>query len=608
MDLGKVLLDLVVVLLAARLAAEGAERLRQPAVLAEIAIGIVIGPSALRLIEPGSALTVVGELGALLLLFEVGRQMDLDDLRHVGGASLRVAVIGVAVPMALGYAGMRMAGVSSAPAIFLAGGITATSVGITARVFGDLRALARVEARTVLGAAVADDVIGLLVLTAVVGAVSGTGVRPGSVAAMTALAVAFVGGAAVFGSWLVPRLLDGLTSRARAEGTVLTVGLVLALGFARAAVAVQLAPIVGAFVAGMAVGRSDAAADLHRRLAPLGQLLIPVFFLQIGLDARLSAFADPWVLAVAGILTLVAVAGKLVSGLGAGGRQDRLLVGAGMVPRGEVGLIFAALGLQNGVLDPRTYGVLLAVVLATTVITPPWLRRRLERIRRDAVTVASAAIEPPQGWLRTTGSEVELAGEPPPALAGLLALRAALLCRHRRPGRRLVGWLAEQSKEPQHWNEQVREAFFDLLLDGTERSWLLLEVGQMLPALSPDLAAAIGRRPRDPFALEPAGSVRFPVLEGLREVRSSRDQAVQAWEGLKDHRPAALAALVRSVTSGRRDAEAAAAALRAGGGGERHGDLGASQAGHPVGAGRGRPRPPRSVRSPGPGPGRPAEA
>src|SRR5438093_2625276 len=205
MDTSSLLLPLAVALLAARAAAELAERFRQPAVLAEIAAGLVLGPSVLGIVHGNDVIRSLGELGAVLLLFEVGLHMDLKELRRVGRAAMQVATIGVVTPMALGYPVLRAFGVSPRISIFLAAGITATSVGITARVFSDLRALASVEARTVLGAAVADDVMGLVILAIVVGAQGSHGVAAGSLVGTVALALGFLVVATAVGVWLVPR-------------------------------------------------------------------------------------------------------------------------------------------------------------------------------------------------------------------------------------------------------------------------------------------------------------------------------------------------------------------------------------------------------------------
>jgi Kef-type K+ transport system membrane component KefB len=558
-DIERVLLELLVVLLAARVAAEIAERLRQPAVLGEILMGILIGPSVLGVAGKTDAIRLLGEIGVILLLFEVGRQMDLVELRRVGGASLRVAAIGVAVPMALGFVALRAMNIDGSGALYIAAGITATSVGITARVFGDLRALGSAEARTVLGAAVADDIIGLLILTVVTRSVTGGGVDAASLAGIIGAAIGFVVLATVLGSWIAPRFLDRVSQSARTEGTVMALGLVVALGFARLASAARLAPIVGAFVAGLAVGRSNVADDLHRRLTPLGHFFIPIFFLQIGIETKVGVFAKPAVLGVAAVLSVVAVVGKLVSGFGVrGGTADRLLVGVGMIPRGEVGLIFASLGLSRGVLSARNYAVLLVVVLVTTLVTPPWVRRRIVRARRGAFGERVAVIEPEGGWLRIDDAEVELAAEPSPVLAARIALDAAVACAGRRPGPLLGEWLASAAGEPVEWDEQLRRAFFRLLREGNERSWRFLDVTGMLTPLLPTLAAALRKRPRDPFDLDTATELRLGVLEDIHELLRGADPATRVWTRSDMKDLVLLAALVRSVTERQGDAAALA--------------------------------------------------
>lgn len=549
-DFGRVLLDLVVVLIAARLAAEVAERLGQPAVLAEIVIGLLVGPSVLRLVAADSqTLSLLGEIGVVLLLFEVGRQLDLGELRRLGGAALRVATIGAVVPMALAYPAMRLLGIEGNAALFLAAGITATSVGITARVFGDLRALATPEARIVLRAAVADDVMGLLVLTLVVRVVDAGGADAASRIGMVVAAVGFVVVATVIGALYAPRLLDHLTMRARTDGTVMTLGLVAALGLARLAQVARLVPIAGAFVAGLIVGRSEHADDLKRRLTPLGQFFIPIFFLKIGVDMKLGVFGEVDVLGIAAVLCAIAVAGKIVAGLGAArGSADRMLVGAGMIPRGEVGLIVASLGLSRGVLDARTYVVLLIVILASSLVTPPWIRALVRRARRAAFDARTVVIEPSGGWLRT-GDVVDLAGEPspPPPLGPRIALEAAVACATQQPGNRLMQWLASVPREGPAWDHDLRARLIDVLRHGSERSWRFLDVTGMLDMMLPDVAAALRRRPRDPFEMDPGGAHRFDALDRLHGLLRSNDEAAHAWESIERQDLVLLAALARGA-------------------------------------------------------------
>lgn len=545
METGRIILELLVVLAASRIAAEVSERARQPAVLGEILLGIVIGPSVLGIAGGSGALSLLGEIGVILLLFEVGRQMDLAELLRVGGASLRVAVIGVVVPMFLGYVVMRALGVGSTGALFIAAAITATSVGITARVFGDLRALAMSEARTVLGAAVVDDVIGLLILTVVTRIADGDHLNAASIVGLAVAAIGFVAIATIVGTWIAPKLLEGVSSRARTDGTLMALGLIVALGFARLAEVAQLAPIVGSFVAGLAVGRSNVAEDLHRKLTPLGHFFIPIFFLQIGIDTHVRTFADGDVLTKAGILCVVAIVGKLVSGLGASG--DRVLVGAGMIPRGEVGLIFASLGLSRGVLDAQTYAILLLVVLVSSLVTPPWVRRRIEGARKRAFELHADAVAPPNGWLTSDLREVELAADPPPVLAPTIAFDAAIACATRRPGSRLVEWCSNVPLGDLEWTAALRGRFLTLLREGNDRSWRFLDTTGMLSRTLPVLDAAVRARPRDPFDLEPTGTLRWTVLEDLKRVVDGEPAAYQIWAKTARQDLVLMGALARSV-------------------------------------------------------------
>jgi len=252
--------------------------------------------------------------------------------------------------------------------------LTATSVGISARVFGDLRALATVEARTVLGAAVADDVIGLIILTVVVRLVEVGSVSPSEVAVVVVVAIGFLVVSLLVGVRMVPPLFGLISRHGRSAGTMVALALAFALAFALAvaelASAAKLAPVIGAFVAGVALARSPVSDRVRRELAPVGHLFVPVFFLQIGIDTDIGQFIEPSVLGIAGVLLIIAVGGKLVSAVGMfSAPGDRVLVGIGMMPRGEVGLIFAAIGLRQGVFGEDIYAALLLVVLVTTLLT-----------------------------------------------------------------------------------------------------------------------------------------------------------------------------------------------------------------------------------------------
>ncbi len=519
-----VLLHVLVVLVAAKVAAEVAERVGVPAVVGEILAGVLIGPSALGLVGGDAVLSVLGQLGVILLLLQVGMEMDLAELGAVGRSSITVALIGVAVPFAAGGGMGVLVGMSGQEALFVGAALTATSVGITARVFNDLGALATVEARTVLGAAVADDVIGLVILTVVVKVVSGDTVSALSVVGVVALAIGFLVITTVIGVRLAPQVFALVQRHSRSAGTLVGLALAFTLGVAELAEVAGLAPIVGAFVAGISLSRCRAADRIRRDLAPVGHLFIPVFFLQIGIDADVGRFADPAVLALAGALLAVAVITKLVSAAGLLGRGDRLLVGIGMIPRGEVGLIFAAIGLRQHVFGDDLYAALLLVVLATTLFTPPALRWRLGRLRAR-VRAAAPQSAPPGGWLKVhtagIGGEsdrtVELAGEPPLADALTVALQAALACETRQPGSRLLSWLGDLPDERLPWNAEARRRLLELLAGGGPRSWRFLAVTGILNRALPELAEALRRRQADATQVDPLEALRWPTLARLRE-------------------------------------------------------------------------------------------
>lgn len=520
MSVTRVLLDILVVLFAAKMAAEVAERVGMPAVVGEILAGIVIGPSALGLVGGDDVLRTLAELGVILLLFDVGLEMDLAELAAVGRASMSVATVGVVVPFFAGYGVSLALGMDGNEALFVGAALTATSVGITARVFGDLRALGTVEARTVLGAAVADDVMGLVILTVVVRIATTGSVSVGGVGTVVAVAVAFLVLTTAVGIRTAPRLFAFLARVSRSSGTLVALALAFALACAELAHAAKLAPIVGAFVAGVCLGRSPAADRVRRELTPVGHLFIPVFFLQVGIDAELGTFAHADVIATAAALLVVAVLGKLVSALGLGRAPgDRLLVGVGMIPRGEVGLIFATIGLREHVFGEDVYGSLLLVVLVTTLMTPPLLRWLLLRRQARAVGGGSTA-EPPDGWLRIgteRGSAVELAGDPPPQLALEIGLEAALRCATHPPGPRLLDWLGSLPDQPLRWTPPARARLFEVLENGGARTWRFLSLTGLLDRAIPELGEALARRQADPFELDPTGALRWHRLSRVLE-------------------------------------------------------------------------------------------
>ena len=385
-DLALILGNLLIIIIVARLAAELAELIKIPAVLGEIIAGIIIGPSALGLIDPIKNLDVanmvllLGEIGVILLLFQVGLEMDLGEMAKVGKPALLVALIGVLVPFAAGFGVASAFGESGEISLFIGAALTATSVGITARVLGDLRALALRESRIVLGAAVADDVLGLIILTVVVKVVTEGSISASVVFETIGLALGFLVITGLLAIYVIPKAFTRIDRVAKSSTTIVAISFALTLAFSLLANQAKLAFIIGAFMAGLAVGRSQQHERIAEGLNPLGHIFIPVFFASIGINADLDAMFQPSVLALATVLTVVAIIGKLIAGFGIGRSPgDKLLIGIGMIPRGEVGLIFASIGLSKGILDDELYGALLLMVLVTTLITPPLLRLKLAK-------------------------------------------------------------------------------------------------------------------------------------------------------------------------------------------------------------------------------------
>jgi len=524
MDIAEILRHILIVLIAAKVAAEVAERIGIPAVVGEIVAGVAIGPSLLNVVGSGGGdevLRTLGELGVILLLLDVGLEMDLRELGKVGRTSFLVATVGVVAPMLLGIGAMELMGESFNTSLFIGAALTATSVGITARVFGDLKALATTEARIVLGAAVADDVMGLVVLTVVVRLVAQGSVSILSVAGIVAVAVAFLVVGGLGGLRLGPPLFSLIERVSRSSGTMVALALAFTLGFAQLAEAAKLAPIVGAFVAGIALSKARQAPQIRRELSSVGHLFIPVFFLQIGIDADISSFIKGSVLRDAGVLLAVAVIGKLISPLGAiGAPGDKVLIGLGMLPRGEVGLIFATIGLQQGVLGPDLYAALLLVVLVTTLATPQLLKLRYAKLRGDVVLTSTAPDTPAPngGWLRVERDEVDLAGRPPDALAVPLGLDAAMALARRRPTQALFDWLSDAAPASVRWDDHLTAKLLDIIEFGNARSWRFLETSGVLERGLPEIAEALQRRARDPFSLDPLQGHRFMALERRRQL------------------------------------------------------------------------------------------
>jgi Kef-type K+ transport system membrane component KefB len=381
----ELLIGLVIVWLAAKVAGETMERVGQTAVLGELLAGVIIGPGVLGLVHESPILHSLAELGIVILLFEVGLESDLSGLLKAGVQATLVALVGVVLPFAVGFGVMWVLGEPSLVAVFVGAALTATSVGVTARVLSDLGRLQDAAAKVVLGAAIVDDVLGLIILAVVTGVVQTGTVSLGGVVWLTAKAGLFLLLAIVLGIRLAPRLV-GFVSGLRTRGTLIVYSVVFAVSLAAVADAMGFATIIGAFAAGLVLASTERRAHIEERIRPVSDLLVPIFFVTIGMKvdpAVLNPFAPDGQFLVAMVLAVVAIAAKLASGLVVYQRGVRRWpVGVGMIPRGEVGLIFAGIGLAAGVIPAGLYAALVVMVMLTTFVAPPWLKALYRDKRR----------------------------------------------------------------------------------------------------------------------------------------------------------------------------------------------------------------------------------
>ena len=413
--LAGVLLSLVVIYLASKLGAETAKRFDFPPVLGELVAGVIVGVSALHLIifpESGlsaadsavmtvlqwinhlspAALTsiyesqsevisVLAELGVIILLFEIGLESDLRQLKEVGTQAVIVACVGVAVPFAAGTVGLMMLfNVPAIPAIFAGAALTATSIGITSKVLSELGQLKSKEGQIIVGAAVIDDVLGIIVL-AVVASLAKTGeIDVANVIYLIVSATAFLIGSILLGG-IFNKTFVAIVEKLKTRGNVVMPAFIFAFFMAFLGNAIHLEAILGAFAAGLVLDETDARNELDELVKPIADLLVPIFFVTVGARADLGVL-NPTVpenragLLIAAFLMVVAIVGKVVTGWAVFGQPgiNRLAIGVGMIPRGEVGLVFAGIGSASGVLDKPLEVSIIIMVILTTFLAPPFLR------------------------------------------------------------------------------------------------------------------------------------------------------------------------------------------------------------------------------------------
>jgi Na+:H+ antiporter len=403
--ISRVLFTLGVLLPSAKLSGWSAEKLRQPAVLGELLAGMVIGNlglagfDGLEYLKTDEALEILASLGVVLLLFEIGLESSLASLMKVGVSSLLVASVGVILPFALGWivSAALLPDHSYYVHAFIGAALCATSVGITARVLRDIGRLQSREAKIILGAAVIDDVLGLIILAIVTGMIaaagSGRAFTIGSIAWLIVKVLVFLAGSLAAGLFLVPRVLRQ-AAKAESEGMLFALSLAFCFLLAYVSALMGLAPIVGAFAAGLILESapwneyvSEGERSLEDLLHPVSAFLVPLFFVQMGLKMDVAWLARLDVLGLAAALTAAAIIGKQACGVAAVERGlNRLALGIGMIPRGEVGLIFAGIGLTLSVggeriVDDATFAAILVMVMLTTVISPPLLQWSFRRSR-----------------------------------------------------------------------------------------------------------------------------------------------------------------------------------------------------------------------------------
>lgn len=413
--LAGVLLSLVVIYLASKLVGELCARINLPPVLGELIGGVVVGISVLNLLvfsgadgdithsfvisflettagltpelAPGVAgsisevISVLSEIGVIILLFEIGLESDLKELIRVGPQAAVVAVVGVAVPFVAGTAGLvTLFGVPAIPAIFAGAALTATSIGITAKVLAEIQRLSSREGQIIIGAAVLDDVLGIIVL-AVVASLAKTGeIEIGNIIYLVVGAAVFLIGAILLGRLLSPYFV-ALVDRMQTRGQLILSSLIFAFVLSYIGAAIQLEAILGAFAAGLILAETEKQKEIEEQVIPIADMLVPVFFVVVGARTDLSVL-NPAIpsnregLIMAAFLVVVAIIGKVVTGWAVFGQPNinRLAIGIGMIPRGEVGLVFAGVGSATGVLSDALDAAIIVMVILTTFLAPPLLR------------------------------------------------------------------------------------------------------------------------------------------------------------------------------------------------------------------------------------------
>jgi len=371
-----VLLTMFIIVASAKLMAEIFERLRQPAVVGEILAGVLIGPAALGWVQPTEWIGILAQFGVIFLLFMVGLETKPQDIYKVGKRGMLVGTLGVILPFVAGYAVASVWGGSFVESMFIGAALVATSVGITARVLGSMGLLERETSRVILAAAVIDDILGLIILS-IVSSVGTTGIDLITLAKTAGLAIVFTIIVGFFGSKLMTRAAPKVQNL-QIRRPFFTIGLILCLGLSVASIYFGVAAIIGAFLAGMAMAEAtEENQKMHQLTSGVTEFFVPFFLVNVGMQLNLSVFREGSMVAFALVITIVAVITKFIGG-GLGGwgmrRREMAQVGIGMVPRGEVGIVVAQIGLGLAVISEQFFASVVFMAVATTLIAPPLIK------------------------------------------------------------------------------------------------------------------------------------------------------------------------------------------------------------------------------------------
>jgi Kef-type K+ transport system membrane component KefB len=410
--IAEILLQLFAILVAAKIGHEIFRRLGQPTVVGEILGGVVAGPAVLGVYQINAETELFAEIGVVLLLFQVGVETRLHELLRVGTTALAVGALGVLLPFGAGFLAAELAGGDLATAVFLAAALTATSVGITSNVLRDLGGLHTRSGRIILGAAIIDDVLAIMILSVATGVAAGS-VSAERIVGLVAIAVLFIVVVLVGGTGILRRRRSLLTDPEFAETPFLP-GMIVMLGLAALSAIIGLAAIIGAFLAGMVVGESSERHALEAEVAPVAAFFTPFFFGFIGAQVDLAGLANTESILILLGITALAVASKFVGAVIGALRQGAwraVLVGWGMVPRGEVGIVVAGLGLSAGAIDSQIYSVVVGMAILTTLIVPPLLPVLLRRAEPRERQEPHQTGGPPAGTEDDDGIPAGVAGD-----------------------------------------------------------------------------------------------------------------------------------------------------------------------------------------------------